>query len=180
MGSQSRLLRTRAQWAALVLSAALGIVLFARVDLAPRVEADFFFATDDPQLRQARRIEQQFASAPQIFVAARSERLFSHQYLQRIRTLTEDLRRVEGVMDARSLTHGPEELEDVAESPFWSRLLLAPDRSATFIVLRVADEGNARTVTGVQGLSPARAAPARDRWQPLSEPASTWRARSRP
>lgn len=70
---QPRLLRTTSQWAAIALCASLGIALFAFVDLTPEVEADFFFSTDDPQLQSARRIEQEFGSAPQIFVAAQSE-----------------------------------------------------------------------------------------------------------
>lgn len=147
--TQPRLLHTASQWAAIALCAILGIALFAFVDLTPEVEADFFFSTDDPQLQSARRIEQEFGSAPQIFVAARSERLFSAQYLQRIRSLTEDLRRVDGVSDVRSLTRGPEELEDVGDSPFWSRLLLAPDRSATFVVLRLSGGDQARTVSAI-------------------------------
>jgi predicted RND superfamily exporter protein len=147
--SQPRLLRTTSQWVAITLCAILGIALFAFVDLTPEVEADFFFSTDDPQLQSARRIEREFGAAPQIFIAARSERLFSGPYLQRIRNLTEDLQRLDGVLDVRSLTRGPEDLEDIGESPFWSRLLLAPDRSASFIVLRLAGDDHARTVAAI-------------------------------
>jgi predicted RND superfamily exporter protein len=159
--SQPRLLRTPSQWAAIAACATLGIMLFAFVDLTPHVEADFFFSTDDPQLQSARRIEQQFGSAPQVFVAARSERLVSRQYLRRLHNLTEDLRRVEGVADVRSLTRGPEEpdeileedpedvFEDLIESPFWSRLLLAPDRSGTFVVLLLRGDDHARTVSAL-------------------------------
>ncbi|MBI4265397.1 MAG: MMPL family transporter [Acidobacteria bacterium] len=145
----SRLVPTAPQWAAIALCAALGLVLFAFVDLTPEVETDFFFSTDDPQLQGGRRIERDFGSAPQIFIAARSERLFSAPHLRRILALTADLQRVAGVVDIRSLTRGPEELEDVGESPFWSRLLLAPDRSASFIVLRIAGEDQARTVAAI-------------------------------
>ena len=129
-----RLLRTRSQWAVLGACALLGLLLFAVVDLTPEVGADFFFSTDEPQLQGARTIERQFGSPPQVFIAARSESLFSPRYLQRIRGLTEDLRRLKGVLDIRSLTRGPEDLEDIDESPFWSRLLIAPDRSASLIL----------------------------------------------
>lgn len=145
----SRFLPTPAQWTAIALCALLGVAVFAFVDLTPQVEADFFFSTDDPELQNARRVEGQFGSAPQIFIAARSQRLFSSQYLQRIRNLTEDLWRVNGVADVRSLTRGPEEVEDVTESPFWSRLLLAPDRSASFIVLRLGTGDHARTIRAI-------------------------------
>jgi hypothetical protein len=96
---------------ALGICALLGLALFAFVDLTPEVEADFFFSTDDPQLQGARTIERQFGSAPQIFIAAQSESLFSPRYLQRIRGLTEDFRRLKGVLDIRSLTRGPDDLE---------------------------------------------------------------------
>ena len=52
----------------------------------------------------------------------------------------------------RSLTRGPEDLEDIGESPFWSRLLLAPDRSASLIVLRVTSKEQARLVRAIDGL----------------------------
>ena len=144
-----RLLRTTSQWVAIGICAVLGITLFAFVNLTPEVEGDFFFSTDDPQLQSTQRIGRDFGAAPQIFIAARSERLFSGPTLQRIRSLTEDLRRVDGVIDVRSLTRGPEELEDIGESPFWSRLLLAPDRSASFIVLRLAGDDHEQTISAI-------------------------------
>jgi predicted RND superfamily exporter protein len=150
--SRSRLLRTRSQWTALAVCASLGLVLFAFVDLTPEVEADFFFSTDDPQLHGARAIEQEFGSAPQIFIAARSEHLFSAGHLQQIRRLTDDLHRLPGVLDVRSLTRGPQDLAEIGESPFWSRLLLAPDRSASLIVLRVRNDEQARLGTAIDRL----------------------------
>ena len=159
---RSRLLATADQWIALVVCAALGLILFTFVDLAPKVEADFFFATDDPQLQSSVRIEEQFGNAPQIFVAAQAPRLATRDYIQRLHRLTEDLRRVDGVDDARSITRGPKEpeeilqdepaevFEDLAERPFWRRLLLAPDNSASFVVLRLgADADPIPVVAGI-------------------------------
>jgi predicted RND superfamily exporter protein len=144
-----RLFRTTSQWVAVAVCAILGVALFAFVDLTPAVEGDFFFSTDDPQLQGSKLVERQFGSAPQIFIAARSDQLFSRSYLQRIRRLTDDLSRVDGVIDVRSLTRGPEDLEDIGESPFWSRLLLAPDRSASFVVLRIGNDDQAGTVSAI-------------------------------
>lgn len=56
---------------------------------------------------------------------------------------------MDGVIDVRSLTRGPEDLEDIGESPFWSRLLLAPDRSASFVVLRIGNDDHAETVSAI-------------------------------
>jgi hypothetical protein len=44
------------------ISAVLGIVLFAFVDLTPEVQGDFFFSTDDPALRQSLAIEKEFGT----------------------------------------------------------------------------------------------------------------------
>ena len=53
--------------AAVLVSAA---TVFLRVDLSPKVESDFFFSTDDPQLQASRRIDELFPSAPQILITA--------------------------------------------------------------------------------------------------------------
>lgn len=158
---RSPLLGTLSQWAAIALCAALGLALFTFVDLTPQVEADFFFSTDDPQFQGSLRIEKEFGDAQQVFVAARASPLVSRNYLLRLRNLTEELRKVQGVADARSLTHGPEEpgkiakrdpeevFEDLLDSPFWTQLLLAPDRSATFVVLRLEGKDHSATVSAI-------------------------------
>lgn len=154
----SRRLRvgTWAQWVAVGVAALLGGLLFAFVDLSPKVEGDFFFSTDDPQVQGSRRIEQTFSDTPQILVAVRAKPLFSRDSLSRILALTRDLARVEGVDDVFSLTHGPQEPEEIArrdpqdvrreilESPFWRRLLLSPDRATAFLVVQLADPEDAR------------------------------------
>lgn len=89
--------------------------MFARVDLEPRVEADFFFASDDPQFRETRRIEEIFGENQPVFVAVRPARLASRRSLLRLRDLTAALSSIPGVASARSLTHGPEDPEEVVE-----------------------------------------------------------------
>jgi uncharacterized protein len=159
--NRPRLLGTFPQWRALLVCIALGLALYFFVDLTPQVEGDFFFSKTDPQARKSASIEEEFGAAPQIFVAVRSRNLVSRQYLMRLHELTQDLQRVKGVIDVRSVTLGPLESEKiaeldpqeifkkVAESPFWSRLLLAPDRSATFVVLRLSGKNYRQTVSGI-------------------------------
>jgi predicted RND superfamily exporter protein len=162
---QVRLLGSWSQWAALALSALLGAALFTFVDLAPQVDDDFFFSSDDPQLQQSLRIEEEFGKNQQVFVSASADSIQSRGYIDRIYRLTQDLRSVAGVADARSLTHGikkPEKIldedpaevyEDVEDSPFWTQLLLAPDRSATFVVLRLGDdEDPGQAVQGIDAV----------------------------
>ncbi|HEV3409073.1 MAG TPA: MMPL family transporter, partial [Chthoniobacterales bacterium] len=150
-----------AQWAAVALCAALGLALYFFVDLTPQVEAEFFFSRHDPQAKKSAAIEEEFGAAPQVFVAARAGSVVNAQYLERVRELTADLAKVKGVADARSITDGPIEAEELARlspeeifgkvkaSPFWSRLLLAPDGSATLIVLRLSGKDPAPTVAGI-------------------------------
>src|SRR5215217_4877804 len=158
---RSRLLSSFSQWAALAFCAALGLALFFFVDLTPQVEADFFFSKHDPQAQKSASIEKEFGAAPQIFIAVRARELVSRQYLLGLRELTNDLQEVKGVADARSITHGPKEpkesaklsaeelFAEVRQSPFWSRLLLAPDRSASFVVLRLSGKNYQATVSGI-------------------------------
>ena len=73
--NRARLLGTFGQWAAVALCTVLGICLFAFVDLEPKVQADFFFSSDDPQLQSSIKIEKEFGQSQQIFVAAVEGRL---------------------------------------------------------------------------------------------------------
>lgn len=157
---RARLFGSLAQWASLAFCATLGLALFFFVDLTPQVEGDFFFSKSDPQAQKSASIEEEFGGGEQIFVAVRSREMASRAYLERLRSLTADLQAVKGVSSARSITHGPEEGKDlqrdpaeifraIAASPFWSRLLLTPDRSASFVVLQVRGKNQKATVAGI-------------------------------
>lgn len=158
---RTRLLGAFSQWAAIALCAALGFALFVFVDLSPQVDDDFFFSSDDPQLQNSLQIEEEFGSDQQVFIAARAEHLASKNYISKVLGLSEELRTIDGVADVLSLTHGPEKpeevperdpeeiFEDLRDSPFWTQLILAPDQSATFIVLRLSDEEPSETIRAI-------------------------------
>ena len=164
MKTRTRLFGCWSQWAALAVAVGLGCALFFFVDLTPRIEGDFFFSRNDPQAQKSANIEEEFGGAPQIFVAVRSRELVSREYLSRLAELTADLQKVKGVADARSITNGPDDSEmalerdpqevfqKLIESPFWSHLLLAPDRSASFVVLRLSGKDYRATVSGIDGV----------------------------
>ncbi len=124
---------------ALVATAVAFVVLL--VDLTPRVEGDFFFASDDPQLRDSARIEELFPSRPQVLVAARAPDPRSPETLERVRRLTGELEAVDGVASALSATSGPPSPAAAFEGPFWGRLL-APEAGTTYLVLELT--GGAR------------------------------------
>ena len=131
--------------AALILVLAATAVAFAVlfVDLTPRVEGDFFFASDDPQLRASARIEELFPSRPQVLVAAVADDPRSAESLGRIRRLTAAISALDGVASVLSATSGPPSPEAAFEGPFWRRVLApkgAPRGApgASFLVVELA------------------------------------------
>ena len=126
-------------WAVLAGTAALLAVALFVVDLTPRVEHDFFFSTDDPQLQASQEIERLFPSRPQILVDARAPDLRSDDYIRRLTELSEALAGLDGVAAVRSLTRGPIRPRDAFDSPLWRRLLVAEDESSTLLVVGLED-----------------------------------------
>lgn len=110
------------------------LVLF-RADLSPKVEGDFFFSTDDPQLQESQRIGDLFPSSDQLLVSATAPDLFAAEYLERLRALTDKLAALPGVSSVQSLTHGPTTPQGVPESPLWSRLLLGSNANSSQILV---------------------------------------------
>jgi predicted RND superfamily exporter protein len=117
------------------------IVLFGLVavvvDLKPQVDENFFFSTNDPQLGQSKKIDQRFPSKSELILAASSKDIGSPRYLSRIQKLTQEVKAIDGVSSVKSVTDGPKSLQDAIASPFWSRLLIAPNHKATNVVVFV-------------------------------------------
>ena len=120
-----------------ILSLIAAVVVVVAVDFTPRIESDFFFSTDDPQLRATQEIEALFPSSPQILLSATGVDPRSGEDLDKVRHLTEELQAVPGVATVQSLTNGPPTPVSAAESPVWRRLLLGenPRRSQLVILL---------------------------------------------
>jgi predicted RND superfamily exporter protein len=161
MLAERPLFRDPSQWAALGCAALLGTLVFTVVDLEPKVEGDFFFSSDDPQLQVEERLTELYGAAPQVLIAVRTPDPFSREHLHHLHAFTRAIEALPGVGSVQSLTKGPvdaaetfevdpEELRDgVIESPFWRRLLLAPEESASIVVVRVAEGDAAPTVSGI-------------------------------
>ena len=119
-----------ARWAILALAAGAVAAVGAWVDLTPRVEGDFFFASDAPELRASERIDALFPSSPQVLLAAvpgGPRTVGSPGYVERVGGLTELLGALPGVSAVTSLTSGPPSPEAALAGPFWSRLLAPAD-----------------------------------------------------
>jgi predicted RND superfamily exporter protein len=136
--------------------ALLGVALVVRfVDLSPRVEGDFFFAEDDPQMLASRQVAERFPGGGEQ-VILRVEDLASdalaHQ--ARVEALTTDLFEVEGVTGGYSTA-----FDDPTRSPLFQRLLLTPDSAATNIVLQVDDTDPEILVPALEAVVDAHQAP---------------------
>ena len=119
-----------AAWVATAI-AVLGLILVALfVDLSPRVEGDFFFAEDDPQMQASRAVGERFPSSPQVILRVEDRADDPDAYQRSIAELTEELFQVEGIAGGFSIaTNNPE------GSPLFSRILLTPNPAATNIIL---------------------------------------------
>lgn len=121
-------------FAALVAAALAYVIL--RVDLTARVESDFFFARSanaggkDPFVRPP----------PQVILSIAAPDIEAPEYRERIRALADELRAIPGVRSTDDLAHGPQDLKDAYESPFFSRYLIAEDRRSTQMFVNLAAE----------------------------------------
>ena len=137
---------------ALLATACLGLLALTLsvVDLTPQVEADFFFASDDPQLAASAAIEKLFPSSPQILVRAAGD-VEDPQYLASLESLTKELKALPGVAKVTSLTQGPGSPAAAAKSPLWSRLLL-PAEGASSLLVEVEEGDSGPLVGKIEGV----------------------------
>src|SRR5436190_13214015 len=122
-------------WLMLIITAVLFVLVATFVDLKPVVDENFFFSTNDPGIRQTKKIERRFPSQPEVILAVSSRDISSQRYLTRIQRLTQRTHTIGGVNAVKSLTEGPKSFEDALKSPFWNRLLIAPDRKASNVII---------------------------------------------
>ena len=72
-----------------LLAAALSLgVVWRFGDLSPRVEGDFFFSEDDPQLQASQKINETYPSSPQIILRVARLQGAEDSYKDRIEALT--------------------------------------------------------------------------------------------
>ena len=113
--------------------AVLGVVLVARfVDLSPRVEGDFFFAEDDPQMLASQQVSERFPGGAQVIIRVEDLVGDTAAYRARVASLATELLEVEGVVGGYSIG-----FDDPSRSPLFERILLTPDSAATNVVLTV-------------------------------------------
>jgi predicted RND superfamily exporter protein len=123
-----------APWIAAVVAVLGAIVVALYVDVSPRVEGDFFFADDDPQMQATREVAERFPSSQQIILRVEDLADDSAAYRDRIEALTDDLLTIEGITGGYSIANA-----DPSTSPLFARILLTPSARATNVILSADD-----------------------------------------
>src|SRR5438093_1796728 len=138
--------RLGTHWWMLALTVALFVLVAALVDLKPVVDENFFFSTSDPQFRQSKKIEQRFPSRPEVILTVSSRNISSPRYLGRIQKLTQQVNTIDAVSAVKSLTAGPKNFQDALASPFWNRLLIAPDRRSSNVIVFIEGKNTEKSI----------------------------------
>lgn len=121
-----------AGWAGLTLAVVSIASVVAFVDLSPRVEGEFFFAEDDPQMQASEAVAARFSSGQQLILRVEDLNGDSGRYIETVGELSTALAAVAGVTGVFSVT-----TDSPSESPLFQRILLTPDPQATNVVLLV-------------------------------------------
>jgi len=136
------------------LGAAAVLVVLLWVDLSPRVESDFFFSRDDPQLRAMQEMERRFPAPEQVLLRVEGPDITADSYLASLRDLSADLAAIPGVSSVNSVV-----TENGATSPLWHRVLLNPGDPTTNIVVQISDPDPATLVPNIESIVDRYAAP---------------------
>ncbi len=135
------------------------LAIFRYVDLRPKVDQNFFFSSDDPQLQADRQISRTFIQEPQLILSARGD-IHSPRYLGRVRALTNDLGALPGIDTVESLTRGPRDTNEALKSPLWKRVLFSEDHKASFVYVWLKpDAPIEKGVEGIEGVKQRLDAP---------------------
>ncbi len=113
--------------------------VFRYVDLEPKVDENFFFSNNDPQLRDDKLITKIFLREPQIILSAEGD-IRSPDYLGKVRKLTAALSSIPAVDSVQSLTKGPKSTDEALKSPLWKRVLFPEDQKASFIYVFIKQD----------------------------------------
>src|SRR5207237_2621542 len=139
-----------AHWEMLAFTVVLFVLVAVFVDLKPQVDENFFFSTSDPQFGQSKKIEQRFPSPSELILTVSSASISSAHYLGRIQKLTERVISIDGISAIKSLTAGPKSFDDAMASPFWHRLLIAPDRKSSNVLVFVEEQDSGKIINGLE------------------------------
>ena len=142
--------------ACLAITAFVALFFVRSVDLKPKVEENFFFSRNDPQVRADNQISRTFREMTEINLTVSGD-IASPAYADRIRALSNALSTVPGVTDVVSLSHGPnghgpKDIKEALKSPLWTHVLIGRDRKSTDVIATVKDNVGPGTINSLQAL----------------------------
>ena len=144
--TRSRLAQNRVMpvVASLVVAAVMVAGVALRVDLAPRVEADFFFAPGDPQLEASRELAERYPAGETLIVRASASDTESPAYVARVEALGRALDSVPGVESVFSVAN------QNRTSPLWRRALEPAGAGATNVLAQLGEHDARALVNGIE------------------------------
>lgn len=131
-----------ARWIAAAFTLALVVAVALHVDLDPRVEGEFFFADDDPQLAADRAVRELFAPGGQVIL--RVDAGEARDLRGRLRPLIDSLSVLPGVESVLSV------VANDPSGPLYRRVLTTPDSGVTNVVLQVEPNAGGELVARVE------------------------------
>ena len=142
----------RTHWVCGVVVALIGVVFVAGVDLRPQVGPDFFFGSNDPSFQDTARILELFPSDAQLILSAAAPDIFAEEYLEQVRTLSDRVTAVDGVLRVMSLSHGPGNAKRAMDSPLWRRMLIADSQTSSLVIAMVDPHAGAALIGEIEML----------------------------
>jgi predicted RND superfamily exporter protein len=124
--------------------------LFQFVDLSPQVDSDFFFSSEDPQLKSDEKISKIFTEGSQLIIISALGDMRSPEYFNQIKLLSKKLSSLPEISSVKSLTHGPKDFEDAFESPLWQRFLLSEDKKSSNLILLLREGPSEKIIPEIE------------------------------
>lgn len=136
----------------LTLTVLSALILFKFVDLVPHVDNNFFFSNSDPQFKDELQISRLFVRKDTLLIISATGPIESPTYMQGINGLGQDILRLSGITEVRSIARGPVDLQDALQSPLWQRLLIAKDHRSTNIIVLLPDSFSYAVIPEIEKL----------------------------
>ena len=122
-------------WTYLILTIVSIVFMIRFVDLTPQVDDNFFFSSSDPHFQSEKLISDLFVRNDTQMIISATGNIDDPDYQQNVNLLSETLIDLDGVTDVKSITHGPNNLDDALLSPLWKRLLISDDKKSSNLIL---------------------------------------------
>ncbi len=116
------------------LVAGIFYLFFTEVDLTPQVTSSFFFSKESKIYKDDALIYKKFLVGDSIILTLPSKDITTPEYLRFVELLSEDLKKIKGVISVQSLTHGPPSVTAAMQNPMWVRFLDTKTRKNSLIV----------------------------------------------